>query len=228
MTSAWPRLRQPFRRWQDSSNIFPHSRQAFSLKKSFEKVKVFLAPLSPHAKVITLSNGNEVETEPIKKFGTGENPENKMEIEIIKEKLKAKKGANLSVVFDRPLKTRKGVAEKVTKVTRIVARGGVDYDNIGIVKEKRENGELPSENAGLPWGEWVEFPIHIRHKEVDYARFYPASGIGFKPEVTYFLDGVEVSKEQVQTLCLASEFPKRDEAPLCFTIKANNVAMIRD
>lgn len=191
-------------------------------------MKVFLAPLSPHAKVITLSNGNEVETEPIKKFGTGENPENKMEIEIIKEKLKAKKGANLSVVFDRPLKTRKGVAEKVTKVTRIVARGGVDYDNIGIVKEKRENGELPSENAGLPWGEWVEFPIHIRHKEVDYARFYPASGIGFKPEVTYFLDGVEVSKEQVQTLCLASEFPKRDEAPLCFTIKANNVAMIRD
>lgn len=191
-------------------------------------MKDFLAPLSPHAKVITLSDGNKVETEPIKKFGTGENPENKMEIEIIKEKLKAKKGANLSVVFDRPLKTRKGVAEKVTKVTRIIARGGVDYDNIGIVQEKRENGELPSENAGLPWGEWVEFPLHIRHKDVDYARFYPASGIGFTPQVTYFLNGIEVAKEQVQTLCLASEFPKRDEAPLCFTIKANNVAMIRD
>lgn len=191
-------------------------------------MKVFLAPLSPHAKVITLSDGNKVETEPIKKFGTGGNPDNKVEIEIIKEKLKAKKGANLSVVFDRQLKTRKGVMEAVTKVTRIVARGGVDYDNIGIVQEKRENGELPSENAGLPWGEWVEFPLHIRHKDVDYARFYPASGIGFKPEVAYFLDGVEVSKEQVQTLCLASEFPKRDEAPLCFTVKANNVAMIRD
>ena len=191
-------------------------------------MKVFLAPLSPHAKVITLSEGNKVGTEPVKQIGTGENPENKMEIEIIKEKLKAKKGANLSVVFDRPLKTRKGVAEKVTKVTRIIARGGVDYDNIGIVQEKRENGELPSENAGLPWGEWVEFPLHIRHKDVDYARFYPASGIGFTPQVTYFLNGIEVAKEQVQTLCLASEFPKRDEAPLCFTIKAHNVAMIRD
>lgn len=196
-------------------------------------MKVFLAPLSPHAKVITLSDGNKVETEPIKKFGTGGNPDNKVEIEIIKEKLKAKKGANLSVVFDRPLKTRKGVSEKITKVTRIVARGGVDYDNLGIVQEKRENGELPSENAGLPWGEWVEFPLHIRHKDVDYARFYPASGIGFKPEVAYFIDGVEVPKTaegwiQVRSLCLASEFPKRDEAPLCFTIKANNVAMIRD
>jgi hypothetical protein len=153
---------------------------------------------------------------------------NKVEIESIKEKIKAKKGANLSVVFDRQLKTRKGVAEKITKVTRIVARGGVDYDNLSVVKEKRENGELPSENAGLPWGEWVEFPLHIRHNDVDYARFYPASGIGFKPQVTYFLDGVEVSKEQVQTLCLASEFPKRDEEPLCFTVKAHNVAMIRE
>jgi hypothetical protein len=153
---------------------------------------------------------------------------NKVEIESIKETLKAKKGANLSVVFDRQLKTRKGVMEKVTKVTRIVARGGVEYDNLGIVQEKRDNGELPSENAGLPWGEWVEYPLHIRHKDVDYARFYPASGIGFKPQVTYYLDGLEVSKEQVQSLCLASEFPKRDEEPLCFTIKAHNVAMIRE
>lgn len=152
----------------------------------------------------------------------------KVDIQAIKETLKAKKGANLSVVFDRQLKTRKGVTEKITKVTRIVARGGVDYDNLGIVQEKRENGELPSENAGLPWGEWVEFPLHIRHKDVDYARFYPASGIGFAPQVSYFIDGAEVSKEQVQTLCLASEFPKRDEAPLCFTIKAHNVAMIRE
>jgi len=175
-----------------------------------------------------LSEGNKVGTEPVKQIGTGENPVKKMEIEIIKETIKSKKGANLSVVFDRQLKTRKGVTEAVTKVTRIVVRGGVEYDNLGIVQEKRENGELPSENAGLPWGEWVEYPLHIRHKDVDYARFYPASGIGFKPKVTYFLDGVEVSKEQIQPLCLASEFPKRDEEPLCFTIKAHNVAMIRD
>lgn len=191
-------------------------------------MKKILARLFACVRVGVLSEGNKVGTEPVEQIGTGENPEKKMEIESIKGILKAKKGANLSVVFDRQLKTRKGIAEKVTKVTRIVARGGVDYDNLSVVKEKRENGELPSENAGLPWGEWVEFPLHIRHKDVDYARFYPASGIGFKPQVTYYLDGVEVSKEQVQTLCLASEFPKRDEEPLCFTIKAHNVAMIRD
>lgn len=156
-----------------------------------------------------------------------------MDIENIKETFKAKKGANLSVVFDRQLKTRKGVTQAVTKVTRIVARGGVEYDNLGIVQEKRENGELPSENAGLPWGEWVEYPYHIRHKDIDYARFYPASGIGFKPQVSYFIDGLEVPKTvegwiRVRSLCLASEFPKRDEEPLCFTVKAHNVAMIRD
>ena len=191
-------------------------------------MKESLAPLSPHAMLSMLSEGNKVGTEPVKRIGTGENPVKKMEIESIKETIKTKKGANLSVVFDRQLKTRKGVMEAVTKVTRIVVRGGVEYDNLGIVQEKRENGELPSENAGLPWGEWVEYPLHIRHKDVDYARFYPASGIGFKPQVTYFLDGVEVAKEQIQPLCLASEFPKRDEDPLCFTIKAHNVAMIRD
>jgi hypothetical protein len=206
-----------FRKHEDSIN-----------KKSFKKMKKILARQYIRAILITLSNGNKVGTEPVKRIGTGENPESKVDIQAIKETLKAKKGANLSVVFDRQLKTRKGVTEAVTKVTRIVARGGVEYDNLSVVKEKRENGELPSENAGLPWGEWVEFPLHIRHKDVDYARFYPASGIGFKPQVSYFLDGVEVSKEQVQPLCLASEFPKRDEEPLCFTIKAHNVAMIRE
>jgi hypothetical protein len=191
-------------------------------------MKKNLARQFGHAILFMLPEGNKVGTEPVEQIGTGENPENKVEIQAIKETLKAKKGANLSVVFDRQLKTRKGVMEAVTKVTRIVARGGVEYDNLGIVQEKRENGELPSENAGLPWGEWVEYPLHIRHKDVDYARFYPASGIGFTPQVSYFLDGAQVSMEPINHHCLASEFPKRDEEPLCFTVKAHNVAMIRE
>lgn len=148
-----------------------------------------------------------------------------MDIQNIKTIVKNRKGANLSVIIDKPLKTKKAHGgNMVTKVTRIVIRGGVEYDNIGLVQEKREDGSLPSENAGLPWGTWVEYPLHIEHKGTDYARFYPASGIKFTPEVTYFLNGVEVDKSVVQTICLASEFPaKREEEPLCFTIKAANV-----
>jgi hypothetical protein len=149
---------------------------------------------------------------------------NTMNIEDIKNITKTRKGANLSVVIAKPLKTRKNHPDsKVTKVTQIVIRGGVQYDNLSVVQEKRENGELPAENAGLPWGEWVEYPLHISHKGTDYARFYPASGIDFAPKVTYFLNGMEVPKSEAEAICLASEFPKRDEKPLCYTIKAENV-----
>jgi hypothetical protein len=147
-----------------------------------------------------------------------------MNINDIKAVIKGRKGSNLLAVVTKTLKTKKAFASsKVTKVTKLVIRGGIEYDNIGVVKEGREDGTLPSENAGLPWGEWAEFPLHITHKGTDYARFYPASGISFTPKVTYFLDGLEVPKDQIQSICLASEFPSRDEEPLCFTIKAENV-----
>lgn len=148
-----------------------------------------------------------------------------MNIEAIKTIIKNRKGANLSVVIEKPLKTKKvHAANNITKITHIVIRGGVEYDNIGLVQEKREDGSLPSENAGLPWGQWVEYPLHIEHKGTDYARFYPASGINFTPKVSFLMNGVEVDKSVVEPLCLASEFPaKREEEPLCFTIKAANV-----
>ena len=150
----------------------------------------------------------------------------KMNIQNIVSVLSSNKGSNLKVIWNRPLKTRKGITSKVEKLTRIVARGGVEYDNLGIVQEKRENGELPDQNAGLPWGQWANFPYHIEHKGTDYARFYPASGINFTPQVQYFLDGVEVDKSQVEPLCLASEFPVDREAPLCFTVKADSVVSV--
>jgi hypothetical protein len=150
--------------------------------------------------------------------------ENAVNINIIKEVVRKRKGANLSVIIERPVKTLAAhKANQIIKKTQIVIRGGIEYDNIGAVQELRESGVLPAENAGLPWGEWAEYPFHISHKGSDYARFYPASGIGFQPKVSYTLNGVEVDKAQIQTLCLSSEFAKKEEAPLCFTIKAENV-----
>lgn len=149
-----------------------------------------------------------------------------MQIGEIKDIIKSRKGSNLSVIIGKTLKTRKGVSDLVEKVTSIVIRGGIDYDNQKAVQEKRESGELPAENAGLPWGEWVEFPLHIAHKGTDYARFYPASGIDFPVKSEYYLNGELTTKEAVQSLCLASEFPQKKDEPLCYTIKAENVRAI--
>jgi hypothetical protein len=163
-------------------------------------------------------------TKPADQVATDGKSEIEVNITTIKEIIKTRKGANLSVVIERPVKTKAAhKANNIVKTTRIVIRGGVEYDNIGKVQDLRESGELPSENAGLPWGQWAEYPLHITHKEQDYARFYPASGIGFTPKVTYTMNGVEVPKAVIEPLCLASEFQIREDEPLCFTIKAENV-----
>jgi hypothetical protein len=138
-----------------------------------------------------------------------------MKIQDIKDIISTRKAANVRAFCGKNLKTRKGVSDVVEKVTSLVVRGGIDYDNMKVVKEGREDGSLPSENAGLPWGEWAEFPYHIAHKGQDYARFYPASGNdistgkGFVPHVEYYLNGELTTKEAVTSICLASEFPER-------------------
>ena len=152
-----------------------------------------------------------------------------MNIEDIKAAIKPRKGSNLSAIVVKTLKTKVSYKDKnITKKTKLVIRGGIGYDNQKAVMEGREDGSLPSENQGLPWGEWADDTgIHITHKGTDYARMYPASGIAFTPKVQYFLDGVEVDKDAIREFCLASEFPKPDDKePLCFTIKAENIQEI--
>jgi hypothetical protein len=138
-----------------------------------------------------------------------------MKIEEIKNAISTRKGSNVRAIWAKTLKTRKGVSDVVEKVTSLVVRGGIDYDNMKVVQEGREDGSLPKENAGLPWGEWAEFPYHITHKGQEYARFYPASGIDiatgkeFIPHVEYFLNGNPVEKKDIQQICLASEFSEK-------------------
>jgi hypothetical protein len=169
--------------------------------------------------------------------------ETQVNIADIKNIVKSHKGQNLSVILGKQLKTRKrildstmigdneititGEAPVVEKVTSIVIRGGVEYDNQKVVIEGRDDGTLPEENAGLPWGQWVEYPFHIEHKGSDYARFYAASGLSFEPKVEYYLNGELTTKAVVESICLASEFRKSDDPmPLCMTIKADNVKAI--
>lgn len=157
------------------------------------------------------------------------------------EKLKStvrniKKGTFCSVRIVRPVKTKKAYAdERIIKVSSVVLRSGIDYDKMASVIAKRETGELPSENQGLPWGEWLEHPFFITHKGTLYVRFSliqekrDDDGNSYKVQkgkikTRYYRNGVRVSKSSLADICLASEFSSK--RPDCITVKAENIAKI--
>lgn len=131
-------------------------------------------------------------------------------------------GAVYRVAWRRGMKTRKTAGDVACeKAVSALVRAGVDYDAQKAVQAKRETGELPAENQGLPWGEWADdVKGTILHKGKRYLRLYPHRGA--IPLATFFLDGKEVSPDDVKPLCLASEFQDRADAD-CFTLGLDNL-----
>ena len=135
--------------------------------------------------------------------------------------LLSRKGQIVTVNARRKMKTRAKVAQVVEKESVFQAQVGVNYDNKKSVIEKRESGELPAENAGLPWGVWEIFPYVISHNGKKYFRFSTVKN-NFIPSVRYFVDGVETEKSEVIPLCLGSEFAEKDERD-CFTFHLGDI-----
>jgi hypothetical protein len=140
-----------------------------------------------------------------------------METQLI-QKFLAKTGQICKVTWRRECKTRKG-SPVVHKTVTAIVRAGIDYDNQKIVQNKRENGELPKENAGLPWGEWFIFPYIVKHKENFYLRFYPFNG--GKVLTKFELDGNTVEFDRVKDYLLSSE--KQEREGDCFVVKENSI-----
>lgn len=136
------------------------------------------------------------------------------------------KGANIIVEWVRPCKVKKAVTDMITKSVRMVGRMGIDYDNIASVQTKRENGELPSENNGLPWGTWDIFPFMIEHKGNYYLRLYNGTSDKVHPEVHFFKNGQEVNKDEIAPVLLASE--KEEKTGDCFCCKVENMTRIHN
>jgi len=136
----------------------------------------------------------------------------------------AKKGQIATLTTEREMKMRKG-QPLVTKRSTFQCRIGVNYDNIAAVKEKRAEGTLPAENAGLPWGEWDQFPYTIKHKNEMYFRC-TALRNNFVPQTMYFVDGIEIDKATVQAMCLASEFKDSSDNEV-FTIKVSSILTVK-
>jgi hypothetical protein len=150
------------------------------------------------------------------------------------EAFKTLKGQNVRVKWVRAVKVKKGQTVYF-KETSGKFSAGIDYENMVKVQQGRDNGELPSENASLPWGHWMDFPYLIGHKGKTYVRLYPPSeNRSIKenvkksiPKVRFLTaDGVEVSPEVVKAVALASEFPKEKTEALCFTVDADNIVEI--
>ena len=127
--------------------------------------------------------------------------------------LSGAKGSFRSVLWERPMKTKKAFSNCViTKRTSAVVRFGVDYNNIKAVQEKRSNGELPNVNAGLPWGQWKMFPYFIEHKGNMYLRC--AISPKNKMQTEYFLNGRKVEKSVIEGMVLASELKGKENVDI--------------
>ena len=141
------------------------------------------------------------------------------------DKLLSLRGQFVSMTTSRPAKVLKG-REPITKVSTFVCRVGCDYDNLRSVQDKREAGELPAVNAGLPWGEWLAFPYIIRHKGQHYFRCTSVTGnANCVPKVVWMRDGKVVAKDDILNDLAASEKGAHDERDV-FNVKVESILTI--
>lgn len=138
--------------------------------------------------------------------------------------LMSRKGQIVTLVTARPMKVRKG-QDAITKTSEFQCRVGVNYDNIKAVQEKRAEGQLPAENAGLPWGEWVDFPYVIAHKGEYYVRCTILRN-AHRKSPSFTRGGVEISRDEAQVACLASEFREGDDNDV-FNVKLSAIRSVK-
>jgi hypothetical protein len=119
-----------------------------------------------------------------------------------------RKGTLMTLGYKKPLKMRAAFKEQpLFRVWRGTVRPGCNYNELGVVKEMREDGRLPEENTGLPYGEWDEFPYTIRHEGGIQYRFTKTGGRTLHSCIVDAA-GNPVDLELAKTMALKSEFDK--------------------
>jgi len=142
------------------------------------------------------------------------------------ETLMSRRGQIVTVKTIRAVKMRKG-QPAVNKASEFQCRVGVTYDNIQAVQDGRADGTLPAQNAGLPWGEWIEFPYTIGHKGETYVRCTLLKNNFRRAPVFTLMDGTEIARADVMPLALASEFKEKDEDSVVFNIKLSSILDVK-
>lgn len=124
----------------------------------------------------------------------------------------------------------------IKKFVRGVFRTGIDYANLKTVREAVESGER-GEVKSLPWGEWLEFPWIIGHKDNEYVRLYPVKDVQCATAYLVEVEGVPVPQPPGVTTkeWIASYLTKSDAANLlsegrehidCITKKVSDVSVL--
>lgn len=117
------------------------------------------------------------------------------------------RGSIHTITYAKELKTRKGVEDTVIKVTTLQGRFGIEYDNIQAVKEARENGTAPAENGGLIGGmKWEDHRYILKNENTGKFQLRVTKCNRWPSKTTYLRNGVPVAKEDIEPLCLKSEF----------------------
>lgn len=145
------------------------------------------------------------------------------------EKALNKKGTFATLEYSRPVKVRKGSPEitKVTKARNI--RIGAQYDALKAVQTAKgvtTTQEAHALNNGLNGFEWDNYPtiLHSTRTGAQYVRIETNKNSRF--DTTYYMDGREVAKADIEQYMLASEKSK-GEMPVVMNIKADTITEIR-
>lgn len=159
------------------------------------------------------------------------------------EKFLSSKGQYIAAAWKsekKPAAAHKG--KKLVKRTSGVFRAGINFANLGAVKDGIRDGER-GEVGELPWGQWECFPYFIQHKGVRYVRLYPpskkievidpntgnmiekhvADWDAAKLAVQYYVDDVEVDREVFNSYLTPSDAARRDKECDCFTVTQSNI-----
>jgi len=144
------------------------------------------------------------------------------------DQLCAKKGVIRTISYRRDLKFRAAYAklgyfgEKITSGQFFV---GQNYENKAIIKEGRENGQLPETPQPLMGLEWEIFPFILRNKEGKlYARLYPVHNNQFTTR--FFINGNESNIQAIEEFCVGSELGG-NEARILVNVALDNILIIK-
>ena len=153
--------------------------------------------------------------------------------EILEKKIK--NGTYRHVVYRTnvdPLKAFKG--HKIEKITSMVCRFGCFYGNVKkqvILDEELVN---PIEST-KKWGEWVENFVNVMSEKVKeletitYVWFYFSKNYKHRPQVKWYLDGVEVEKEYlIENGYVSAKNPKVKSNPINYDENPMFVKRIED
>lgn len=153
-----------------------------------------------------------------------------MQKQEIQNKLaKIRNGAYTNITFLSEIIPNKDNKEhKIQKITKAVVRFGITYSHIKVASIQSRPvipGESKPLTEQLPWGEWdPECSCLIAHKDNYYLRCTVSRSPKHHRETRYFLDGVEVSKEDIIPLTRPSEWTPREE--YVFNPKIENILAI--